>query len=66
MHTKTMEGLAGTGTNMKLLNTPFRVFKDAERRGDTAVMVRYRDHHVHNSALQRKGTPFCRKPAWNV
>ena len=38
MHTKTMEGLAGASTNMKLLNTPFRVYKDAERRGDTAVM----------------------------
>ena len=40
MHTKTMEGLAGASTNMKLLNTPFRVYKDAERRGDTAVMER--------------------------
>ena len=40
MHMKTMEGLAGASTNMKLLNTPFRVYKDAERRGDTAVMER--------------------------
>ena len=40
VHTKTMEGLAGASTNMKLLNTPFRVYKDAERRGDTAVMER--------------------------
>ena len=40
MHTKTMEGLAGASTNIKLLNTPFRVYKDAERRGDTAVMER--------------------------
>ncbi len=40
MHTKTMEGLAGASTNMKLLNTPFRVYKDAERRGDTTVMER--------------------------
>ena len=31
MHTKTMEGLAGASTNMKLLSTPFRVYKDAER-----------------------------------
>ena len=38
MHTKTMEGLAGANTSMKLLNTPFHVFKDAERRGETAVM----------------------------
>ena len=40
MHTKTMEGLAGASMNMKLLNTPFCVYKDAERRGDTAVMER--------------------------
>ena len=40
MHTKTMEGLAGASMNMKLLNTPFRGYKDAERRGDTAVMER--------------------------
>lgn len=40
MHTKTMEGLAGASMNMKLLNTPLRVYKDAERRGDTAVMER--------------------------
>ena len=40
MHTKTMEGLVGASTNMKLLNTPFHVYKDAERRGDTAVMER--------------------------
>lgn len=40
MHVKTMEGLAGADTNMKLLQTPFRVYKDARRRGDTAVMER--------------------------
>lgn len=40
MHAKTMEGLAGAGTNMKMLNTPLRVYKDAQRRGDTAVMER--------------------------
>ena len=40
MHTKTMEGLAAASTNVKLLNTPFHVYKDAERRGDTAVMER--------------------------
>ena len=40
MHTKTMEGLAGASMNMKMLNTPFRIYKDAERRGDTAVMER--------------------------
>ena len=40
MHTKTMEGLTGASMNMKLLNTPFCFYKDAERRGDTAVMER--------------------------
>lgn len=40
MHTKTIEGLAGASTNMKMLNTPFRVYKEARRRGDTAVMDR--------------------------
>ncbi len=40
MHMKTMEGLAGASMNMKLLNTPFRVYKEAERRGDTAAMER--------------------------
>ncbi len=39
MHTKTMEGLAGASMSMELLNTPFRVCKDAERRGDTAPAV---------------------------
>ncbi|MEY8391926.1 hypothetical protein D3Z36_03095 [Lachnospiraceae bacterium] len=40
MHTKTMEGLAGANMNMKLLNTPFCVYKEAERRGDKAAMER--------------------------
>lgn len=40
MHTKTMEGLAGASTNMKMLNTPFGVYKEARRKGDTAVMER--------------------------
>ena len=38
MHVKTMEGLIGARTNMELLNTPFRVFKEARRKGDTAKM----------------------------
>ncbi len=38
MHTKTMEGLIGARTNMELLNTPFRVYKEARLKGDTAVM----------------------------
>lgn len=40
MNTKTMEGLVGARTNMDLLNTPFRVYKEARRRGDTATMER--------------------------
>ena len=40
MNTKTMEGLVGASTNMKLVNTPMRVYKEARRRGDTATMER--------------------------
>lgn len=40
MNAKTMEGLAGAGTNMKLLDTPIRVFKEARRKGDMATMER--------------------------
>ena len=38
MHTKTMEGLTGASINMKMLKTPYRVYKEAERKGDTSVM----------------------------
>lgn len=40
MHTKTMEGLVGAKTNMNLLNTPMRIYKEARRRGDTTTMER--------------------------
>jgi len=40
MNTKTMEGLVGAGTNMKMTETPMRVFKEARRRGDIATMER--------------------------
>ena len=40
MQTKTMEGLIGARTNMNLMNTPMRVFKEARRKGDTATMER--------------------------
>ncbi len=40
MNAKMMEGLVGSKTNIDLMNTPFRVFKEAERRGDTATMER--------------------------
>lgn len=40
MHTKTMEGLVGAGRNMDLMNTPMRVYREAERKGDTETMER--------------------------
>lgn len=40
MNTKTMEGIVGARTNMNLVNTPMKVYKEARRRGDTAVMER--------------------------
>lgn len=40
MNTKAMEGLIGAGTNMKLADTPMRVFREARRKGDTATMER--------------------------
>lgn len=40
MNTKTMEGLIGAGTNMKLIDTPMRVFREARRKDDTATMER--------------------------
>ena len=40
MNTKTMEGLIGAGANMKLVDTPMRVYKEARRKGDTATMER--------------------------
>ncbi len=40
MNTKTMEGLVGARTNMNLLNTPMRVYKEARLKGDTATMER--------------------------
>ena len=40
MNTKTMEGLVGARTNMNLMNTPMRVYKEARRKGDTETMER--------------------------
>lgn len=40
MNTKTMERLVGARTNMDLLNTPFKVYKEARCKGDTATMER--------------------------
>lgn len=35
-----MEGLVGARTNINMVNTPLRVFKEARRKGDTATMER--------------------------
>ncbi len=35
-----MEGLIGASVNMKLSETPMRIYREAERRGDTAMMER--------------------------
>lgn len=40
MNTKTMEGLVGAGTNINMVNTPLRIYKEARRQGDTAKMER--------------------------
>ncbi len=44
MHAKTMEGLVGARTNMELLNNPFRVYKEARLKGDTAKMEQAMDY----------------------
>ncbi len=46
MNTKTMEGLVGARTNMDLLNTPMRVYKEARNRGDMATMKRSMEYVV--------------------
>lgn len=40
MKAGSMEGLIGASMNMELSRTPMRVFKEAERRGDTETMKR--------------------------
>lgn len=40
MKAGSMEGLIGASQNMKLTRTPMRVYKEAERRGDTETMER--------------------------
>ena len=40
MNTKTMEGLVGARTNMNLVDTPMRVYREARRNGNTATMER--------------------------
>lgn len=40
MKAGSMEGLIGASINLKISKTPMRVYKEAARRGDTAVMER--------------------------
>ena len=40
MKAGSMEGLIGASQNIKLVSTPMRVYKEAERRGDTGTMER--------------------------
>lgn len=40
MNTKTMEGLVGASTSINLLDTPFKVYKEARQKGDTGTMER--------------------------
>ncbi len=56
MNTKTMEGLVGARMNMDLLNTPFRVYKEARFRGDTAAMDRAMGYvnEFHDRAYEYK------------
>lgn len=56
MNSKTMEGLVGARTNMELLNTPFRVYKEARLKGDTAVMERAMGYmsNCHKAACEYK------------
>ncbi|MCM1178693.1 MAG: hypothetical protein NC347_00420 [Clostridium sp.] len=40
MNVKVMEGLVGARTNMNLLDTPMRIYKEARQKDDTAAMER--------------------------
>lgn len=40
MQAGSMKALIGASSNLKLVNTPMKVFKEAEARGDTEVMKR--------------------------
>ena len=56
MNTKTMEGLVGAKANVDLINSPFKVFKEARRKGDTATMERamgYVDECSHRAEEYR-------------
>ncbi len=40
MNVKTMEGLAGAGASVSMINIPMNVAKEAERKGDTGKLER--------------------------
>lgn len=40
MQAKTMEGLIGAGVNMKMMDVPMRVYKEARRKDDYGTMER--------------------------
>lgn len=40
MNAKIMEGLVGAGTNIHLVNTPMKVYREAKHKGDTGAMER--------------------------
>ena len=67
MHTKTMEGLIGARTNMEMLNTPFRVYKEARLKGDTAKMEQamgyMRDCHEAACEYKEKADEGMKKDA---
>lgn len=57
MNTKTMEGIVGAKTNMNMVNTPMRVYREAERRGDTGAMERamgYAGEYTQKAESYRK------------
>lgn len=57
MNTKTMEGIVGAKTNMNMVNTPMRIYREAERRGDTGVMERamgYAGEYTQKAESYRK------------
>lgn len=54
MHTKTMEGLIGARTNMNLVDTPMRVYKEARRKGDLGAMEKEAEEAKEKEKLERE------------
>lgn len=53
MHAKTMEGLAGAGINMKMVNVPMGIYRDAARRKD-AEKAKESSSVIHTVHMDRK------------